>query len=249
EYEFRDLGVGDYRVRAALPPELRVWSNDGKPKDHCVWLREETGCASESFLVTTSSSISGRLVTPEASALPAQAVALIPLDEKGKEISSALTPNEMSAPEKGSYYFRDVAPGRYLLAVNPRNRPGTSDPVYPLMYYPGVMSRDQATVIQVSSSREMTMNDFMLTRPLQERWFSGIVILPDKTAAAGAKVILIDPNDRMMGTNVTEVVADAEGRFRVQGYESFPYWLDAYFQSGGVPMFASPVQLSTSGSV
>jgi hypothetical protein len=155
----------------------------------------------------------------------------------------------MSAPEKGSYYFRDVAPGRYLLAVNARNKPGTSDPVYPLMYYPGVMSRDQATVIQVSNSREMNLNDFMLTRPLAERWFSGTVLLADKTPAAGAKVILIDPNDRMMGTNVTEVVADAEGKFRVKGYESFPYWIDAYFESGGVPMFAPPVQLSTSGSV
>lgn len=249
QYEFRDLGAGDYRVRAALPTELRVWSNDGKPKDHYVMLREETGCASESFLLTNSSSISGRLVTPESSSLPAQAIALIPLDEKGKEISSALAPSEASAREKGSYYFRDVAPGRYLLAVNPRNRPGTSDPVYPLMYYPGVMSRDQATVIQVSSSREISLNDFMLTRPLAERWFSGTVLLADKTPAAGAKVILIDPNDRMMGTNVTEIVADDQGRFRVKGYESFPYWIEAYLEVGGVPMFAPPVQLSTSGSV
>ena len=249
QYEFRDLGQGDYHLRAALAAELRVWSNEGKPKDHNTWLREEMGCASASFVVTTTSSISGRLVTPEASSLPPQFLALIPLDEKGNEISSALTPSDMSAPEKGSYYFRDVAPGRYLLAVNARNKPGTSDPVYPLMYYPGVMSRDQATVIQVTSSREMNLNDFMLTRPLAERWFSGMVLLADKTPAAGAKVILIDPNDRMMGTNVTEVVADVEGKFRVKGYESFPYWIDAYTESGGVSMFAPPVQLSRSGSV
>jgi predicted SpoU family rRNA methylase len=90
----------------------------------------------------------------------------------------------------------------------------------------------------------------MLTRPLKERWFSGTVLLADKTPAAGAKVILIDPNDRMTETNVTEVIADGEGKFRVKGYESFPYWIDAYAgEKSGVPMYAPPVQLSTKGSV
>jgi hypothetical protein len=123
------------------------------------------------------------------------------------------------------------------------------------MYYPGVMSRDQATVIQVTNSRELNLNDFMLTPPLKERWFSGTVVLADKTPVAGAKVILIDPNDRMIGTNVTQVIADVEGKFRVKGYETFPYWIDAYAdgnsvpQSNGNPMFAPPVKLSTSGSV
>lgn len=249
KYEFHGLSTGTYRVRAALPAGLRVLSTDGKPKDHCVYLYEQTAYTSESFIITNTSSISGRLVTPDGAPLPQQYLALIPLDEKGNEISSALTPDVVTVPKKGSYYFRDVAPGRYLLAVNPRNRPGKTDPVYPLMYYPGVMSRDKATVIDVSNSREMHVNDFMLTPPLQERWFSGTVLSADKTPAAGAKVILIDPNDRMMGTNVTEVITDVEGRFRVKGYETFPYWIDAYFESGGVPMFAPPVQLSTSGSV
>ena len=249
KYEFHGLSAGTYRVRAALPTGLRVLSADGKPKDHCVNLYEQSAFASESFIITNTSSLSGRLVTPEGSSLPQQYLALVPLDEKGKEISSALTPDVVTVPQKGSYYFRDVAPGRYLLAVNPRNRPGKSDPVYPLMYYPGVLSREEAKVIEVSSSREMSLNDFKLTRPLAERWFSGVVLLADKTPAAGAKVILIDPNDRMMGTNVTEVIADAEGRFRLKGYESFPYWIDAYFELGGIPMFAPPVQLSTSGSV
>lgn len=103
QYEFRDLGEGDYHLRAALPAELRVWSSDGKPKDHNTWLHKETGCESASFVVTTTSSISGRLVTREASSLPPQFLALIPVDEKGNEISSALTLSDMSAPEKGSY--------------------------------------------------------------------------------------------------------------------------------------------------
>lgn len=250
-YEFRGLSEGDYRVRATLPSGLRVLSVDGQPKDHYVWLREANGCALESFMVTTTSSIRGRIVTPEGASLPLQYLALIPLDEKGNEISSSLTPGVTSMPENGGYYFREVAPGRYLLAVNARNKPAKADPVYPLMYYPGVMSRERATVIEVSNSGEMTLNDFMLTPPLKERWFSGTVLLADGAPAVGAKVILIDPNDRMTETNVTEVIADEQGRFRVRGYETFPYWIDAYVDSSerGVPMYAPPVQLATSGSV
>ena len=255
KYAFHGLSVGIYRVRAALPTDLRVLSTDEKAKDHCVNLYEHSAYASESFIITNTSSITGRLVTPNGSPLPQQYLALIALDEKGNEISSALTPDVTSVPKTGSYYFRDVAPGRYLLAVNARNRPGKTDPVFPLMYYPGVMSRNEATVIQVENSRELNLRDFMLTRPLQERWFSGMVLLADKTPATGAKVILIDPNDRMIGTNVSEVTADELGRFRVKGYETFPYWIDAYIDSksapqpNGIPMFAPPVKLSTSGSV
>jgi SdrD B-like protein len=250
-YEFRGLSEGDYRVRATLPSGLRVLSADGKPKDHYIYLREDRGCPSESFFLTTTSSIRGRIVPPEGSSLPQQYLELVPLDEKGNEISSALTPSVTSRPQNGGYYFRDVAPGRYLLAVNARNKPGKSDPVYPLMYYPGVTTRQRATVIEVFTSGEIDLEDFMLTPPLKERWFSGTVVLPDGAPAVGAKVILIDPNDRMTETNVAQVVADEQGRFRVRGYESFPYWIDAYVDTSerGIPMHAPPVQLATSGSV
>ena len=123
------------------------------------------------------------------------------------------------------------------------------------MYYPGVMSRERATVIRVSQTREIILDDFTLAPPLKERWFSGTVLLADRSPAAGAKVILIDPNDRMTNTNVTEVIADEHGRFRVKGYETFPYWIDAYVdlkseaQPQGFVQFAPPVKLSTSGSV
>lgn len=247
-YEFRGLGAGNYRVRAAYPVGPREWSSNGKPKEHTVSITEGVRCESESFSLTNSGTLSGRLVTPEGSPLPPQYLALIPLGETGKEISSSLSASVNSAPETGKYYFRDVVPGRYLLAVNARNKPGKNDPVYPLMYYPGVMSREQATVIRVSNNRELSLEDFMLTRPLKERWFFGTVLLADKTPAAGAKVILIDPNDRMTETNVAEVIADVEGKFRVKGYERFPYWIDAYVGSEP-PMFAPPVQLSTRGSV
>lgn len=180
--------------------------------------------------------------------------ALVPLDENGKEISSALTPGTGSMPGSGDYYFRSVAPGRYLLAVNARNKPGKSDPTYPLMYYPDVMSRERATLIRVSQTREIILDDFMLTPPLKERWFSGTVLLPDRSPVAGAKVILIDPNDRMSNTNVTEVITGADGTFRVKGYETFPYWIDAYIDlkletERGSIQFAPPVKLSTTGSV
>jgi hypothetical protein len=254
-YEFRGLGVGLYRVRAALPVGPREWFPEGKSKEHHVMLYGGMQCASESFILITDSSIRGRLVTPEGAALPAQFMELVPLDENGNEISSSMTPSVSSMPKSGEYYFRIVPPGRYLVAVNARNTPGKSDPTYPLMYYPGVMSRERATVIRISQTREIILDDFMLTPPLKERWFSGTVLLPDRSPAVGARVILIDPNDRMMNTNVTEVIADERGQFRVKGYETFPYWIDAYVdfisedRPGGRFQFAPPVKLSTSGSV
>ena len=162
-------------------------------------------------------------------------------------------PTTNSFPGNGYYHFRDVPPGRYLVAINPNNKPAKSDPAYPLTYYPGVMTKAQAIVVEVSGNREFILEDFKLPPPLNERWFSGTVLRADRSPAAGAKVILIDPNDRTMGTNVTEVVTDAQGKFRVKGYESFPYWIDAYIVSATQPrvieMYAPPVQLSTTGSV
>lgn len=253
KYQFHGLSAGTYRIRAALPSGLRVLSADGKPKNNCVYIYEQSEYASETFVVTNTSSVSGRLVTPEGAPLPQQYLELVGIDDKGNEISSSLTPGVSSAPEKGNYYFRDVAPGRYLLAVNPQNTAGRKDPVYPRMYYPGVMNKEQATVIKVTNSRELNLNDFMLTPPLQERWFSGTVLLADKSPAAGAMVTLIDPNDLMMEPNVTRVFADEQGKFRVKGYETFPYWIEAYVDGKSttqsvVPMFASPVKVPASGS-
>ena len=252
-YEFKGVGVGEYRVRAMLPKPGWEWTPDGKSKEHRVSISEETNCESDSFIVTSDSSIRGRLVTPDGAPLPDQYMSLIPLDENRKEFSSMYTPTTNSFPGNGHYYFRDVPPGRYLVAINPSNRPAKSDPAYPLMYYPGVRTKPQATVIEVDGKREFILEDFKLPPPLKERWFSGTVLLADRSPAVGAKVILIDPNDRMMGTNVTEVIADAQGKFRVKGYESFPYWIDAYIISATQPrvieMYAPPVQLSTIGSV
>ena len=253
QYEFKGLGVGNYRVRAALPNPQWEWSPDGNRKEHQLSISKDTDCESDTFIVKSDSSIRGRLVTPDGASLPNQYMALIPLDENRREFSSMYAPTTNSIPGNGHYYFRDVPPGRYLLALNPNNTPGKSDPAYPLMYYPGVMSKAQATVLEISGKREFYLEDFKLPPPLEERWFSGTVLLADRSPAVGAKVILIDPNDRMMGTNVTEVIADEQGRFRVKGYESFPYWIDAYVISKTQPrvleMFAPPVQLSTTGSV
>ena len=166
-YEFRGLGVGNYHVRAAFPIGPFDWSPPGKPRDHLVSILEGTRCEIESFILTGSGSVRGRVVTPEGSPLPQQYLALIPVDETGTKLSSSLSVSVSSLPESGSYYFHDVVPGRYLLVVNPPNKPGKSDPVYPLMYYPGVMSKDEATVIVVVNSREMSLSDFMLTCPLK----------------------------------------------------------------------------------
>ena len=259
QYEFRGIDVGTYRVRLGLPIGPReLLPPDKTQKDHSVYLRQGMRCELESFTLTTSSSVVGRLVTPDNSPLPRHYLVLLPVDQDGKEmisssgwpigLSSPQIPSVSSLPESGNYYFNDVPPGRYLLAVNPLNKPAKSDPAYPLMYYPGVMTRDQATVIVVSGTREISLENFRLTPPLSERWFSGMVLMADRSPAVGARVILIDPNDRMMGTNVIEVTTDELGRFRVKGYETFPYWIDAYI-SRGSEQWAPPVKLPASGGL
>lgn len=246
-YEFRGL-VGRFHVRAALPKGPREWTPDGKPKAHSVWIAPEARCESDSFFLTADSSIRGRLIAPAGSPLPAQTLALVPVEETGNTFSSPYFPSVGSQAEGGQYFFRDVPPGRYVLAVNPRNTPGKSETKFPLMFYPGVMSKERATIIVISQSREINLDDFMLTPPLKERWFSGTVLLANRSPAAGAKVALIDPNSGME-TTVTEVVADEHGQFRLKGYESFPYWIDAYVDSSGSILYAPAVKLSTSGAV
>ena len=95
-YEFKGVGEGNYRVRAMLPKPGWEWTPDGKGKEHQVSISKETHCEIDSFIVTSDSSIRGRLVTPDGAPIPNQYMSLIPLDENRKEFSSMYTPTTNS---------------------------------------------------------------------------------------------------------------------------------------------------------
>jgi hypothetical protein len=127
-----------------------------------------------------------------------------------------------------------VAPGKYLLTINPNGCHNNQEIQYGRMFYPGVANKDDARIITVGENEEVVLKKFKLLPPLQDRWFSGVVISPDGAPAAGATVFMRQkgvPLPQCLGLN-SEVKTDSTGRFRIRGYHPYTYVIRAYVETG-----------------
>lgn len=256
-YIFNEIPPDIYRVTAKFPAGVR----DIDLRDHyAVVYRDSVRCDGENFVATRQGSIRGRVVDfpvgqiknlwgPD-SAQPK--VSLFPLDDDDK-IDQYRAPEERWAyRDKYEFFFETVPAGRYLLAINPYNCPYPNNGV-PTMYFPGVAERADARIISLKESENLVLDDFRSLPLLKERWISGTVLNADKTPAVGATVRLTDArfgSGRCGNLNV-EVKTDELGNFRVEGYETYEYKIEAYPENrNGQPrMYAKGQIIPNSGSV
>lgn len=210
-----DLPAGTYRVRAMTPPGLRLLY--GKEE---VEVQVAVGrCRSAEFTGTSLSTISGYLLDSKGAALGQTKVNLVAVDENIREIPPAEGSIEAYTDVEGRYNFDWVAPGRYLVAVNPQSQPGRSDPPFPRSYYPGVRETSDATVISVADGEHYVNHEFRLPQSLPAGVIEGVVLRPDGRPAAHALVIL-----EFIEREWSEIEGtDAQGRFRLKVYDGFKY--------------------------
>lgn len=232
-YLFKDIPKDSYQVFAKLPKGYRELFVRADLTEHFAG-----SCDGESFRVTKQGSIRGRVANFPSKeiqnpwnrdSVQQPKVALIPLDENNKPISNYYFEEKWAYRDKFEYFFDIVPAGNYLLAINPNNCPFPNNGV-PTMFFPGVANVSEAKIITVKEGENLVLNNFKSLPLLKERWISGVVLNADKTPAVNAVVRMTDAyygSGKCSNFN-TETKTDEFGKFRLKGFETYEYKVEAY---------------------
>ena len=162
QYEFKGLPADDYEIRAEFPEYL----SSGK---YAIG-RIGNGCVPVSLSARPKGQIAGRVLDNNGKPLRDVPVSLVsadaPLEEIVYESKEKAAWTFTYTNQEGSYWFSDLAPGRYLVVINrtefERSRAAEAARLLPRLFYPGVSDPSGATVIVVGRERKAEEYNFNL---------------------------------------------------------------------------------------
>jgi hypothetical protein len=217
KYLASSLPAGTYKVRVAPPEGLSARSNESEIKV------ADRGCASTSFLLWIDGRVSGRVLDAEGRPLSNCYVMVCSADAANRHSGFS---DVATTDDQGRYKIGQIPPGHYKLNViydGPRDE-RRSDLLksFPLFYYPGVLSADQAGVIVVDESAKVEGVDFRLPTP-PERRVEGVVLWPDGKPASNVELTCYLHGGRVRAP----INVDEQGRFSFKVYEGVEMTLGA----------------------
>jgi len=189
---------------------------------------------SRNFMFTSAGSIQGRVVNFADKQMSHGFLELLVLDDNGKSRENYAYAELRANGKPGEFVFGLVAPGKYMIAINPNGCHTRQPPQYGRIFYPGAADENDARIITVRENEVVKLKNFKLPPPLREKWISGVVVLPDGTPVANATVFM---GQKVVSISTCvnssdNVQTDAAGRFRVKGFEPYEYTVGAYIQTG-----------------
>lgn len=256
-YIFYGIPDGEYVVEAEIPESFRRLGEDRLygPPHYIKITNEKSRCGQSNFSVTTLGTIRGRVTNFDGSLPPQQYIWLLPVDENGRVVlDSNYSPAWIFAKD-GAYSFDFVAPGNYMLAVNPKMCPNKHyAPQHGRTFYPGVYEASAAKTFTLKESEEKHIDTFSLLPALKERLLSGIVLSADGKPVRGATVFLSDGKGSKCTvlSSLDETKTDEEGRFQLKSYYGFEYKLGAYIetnQSRSKRLYSDLISISSASKV
>ncbi len=251
-YLFKEIPEGSYKVKAEFQKRLpELYMKKDFTERYISIDEDKRHCGGHNFIVDSQGSIEGRIVGSDGQKPPPQQfLSLIPIDENGKIYVNQPTAGVWTNRENGRYFFKSVPPGKYLLAINPRNCPSREKSAFGKMFFPGVGSETESEIISVAENEQKKTADFQLLPPLKERIFSGVVLSADKMPISGAKVFMIDRNTNkcMNLGGLGETKTDESGRFQLKGYESYEYKIRAYTEKNSSRLYSELIDIPADGN-
>lgn len=241
-YIFKEIPPDGYRVTAKFPEGLREIVTREDLINHYAGVNKDgVRCDSEDFVTTRQGSIRGKVVGGDGQISPQQKLSLLPLDENGNALPYRAPEEKWADKVSKEFFYNVVAPGKYLLSINPNNCPYPTNG-FPTMFFPGVADKSDSKIITINEGENLRLGDFRILPMLKEKWFSGVVLYQDKTPAAGVTARLLDGNMSKCNNFHLEVKTDEVGRFRVKGFETYEYKIDAFTdrKQGQKQLYAKP---------
>jgi hypothetical protein len=185
-YELDGLAPGDYTLRLPTPDTQTVGYFDNELSPASIHL-DHGGVVERNFELLWDGRIEGKVY--DDSGTPARAwVKLLSAD--GKQIPGYVNFFEMT-DQDGSYQFRRIPQGRYLVVVNPGGPNGERP--YDIRYYAGAGRKDKAQVLELTNGQRMGGISFRVP-PLAERNTRVRVTWANGTTAPGAHVCVAYEN-------------------------------------------------------
>jgi Carboxypeptidase regulatory-like domain len=228
-YLFTGLPAGDYQVSALSPAyvaEAKSQTHDGSKQ---ITLDEGEALKQVDIALIRGGVITGR-VTDEASRPQiARQIRLIEILESGVNVAAKV--RGTITDDRGVYRIYGIRPGRYIINTGGQNdilASGSQGKKFELTYHPNTSHEVEAKVIEVKEGSEITGIDIKLA-PLGKTYeVSGRVIeVVDGRAMSQIRIscVLIENQEADFGNEVTNVLTDTQGNFRLTGLRPGRYKL------------------------
>jgi len=152
-YEVYGLPAGEYTITPEIPQGMKItlphplapgFDISEDRRSHSVQLGEFR-CSGFDFVYQSDTSLEGKVLNYEGR--PVRGVCLHLLPDEG-EVSRYFHIFDCSS-EDGSYSLKEAPPGRYLIVTSPQ------DDGRPVVYFPGVMNRDEANIVEVTPGAKL----------------------------------------------------------------------------------------------
>jgi prealbumin domain-containing protein len=216
-FELTNLKAGKYVVEALWPEH---YASDRSKQQVTI---SDRGCTQLGFEAKLNGRLTGRVF--DSNNRPAS-VMLHLLDARSQDDKRAILGH---SDKDGRFEIRGVPPGRYVLYFDLLTDGWKHNQKY---FYPGVTSRDEATMITIGLGEKGSGYEFQVPVEYVVQFVEGWVAWPDGAPAAGVEVMLLCPKSpRPDGINLEfappHTSTDNQGRFRLQGFKGHNYWIEA----------------------
>jgi hypothetical protein len=215
-YEIYDVVPGRYTIQADPPPGLRIrfpmpFGLAGLPEGESVSVElKPNGSTGADFVLSSDSTISGRVLDPAGAPIANICVDLVPSNGPPKQPFRI----DDCTNQEGRYQLKQVPPGDYLIVVNRGKKPSAGEP-YPRSFYPGVLARNKATVVTMSQGGKLEGYDIRIPRKLPTTVLQGVLVYSDGKPVAREQVSFrADPSNPNPGIDRdASTFSDDQGRF------------------------------------
>ena len=236
KFELKDMPAGKYQIELLAPPVW--WGQQARDLD----LPDARGCAHTTFYLVPNGRVHLKVTNVAINPTKPLALELI-------EVAALADPDERpaagyrwaSAVTTGDVQWEQLAPGRYVVALNVV-RGADHDQPYRPTFYPGVTDLKDAKVIDVALGERIDLPAFRIPDAEARLTVRGSIVRPNASNVRGAQVALLSDDPYSRGRVVSTAQSDAQGRFTLGGVEGRRYRVRAFVDS--VRVSSEPFELT-----
>jgi len=176
-FRFANVPPGTYQLSIDAGLGLAPWVSQP------VVLTDGAACVDTQVVLRPSGRVSGQVLTADSRPAGGFYVRLLPDSLEASPLAQHVDGGDMTGPD-GRFTFEGIAPGSYVLAVNPDAGDPTGRQPYASAYFGGA-DRASATRILVGEAAIELERPFVLPAPLATRTFTVAVTCQDGSVPAG----------------------------------------------------------------